>query len=146
MDKYWYPTLYTRWQNILKEDFYKNNKWLSVHCTIEEYLRDGWNGGLYKGRKEPTQEVINEFAKYQGIESDVAKKYFDKYCVNGCKSVRANSLKIKDKETIAMNLKMLGRNIDKFMCKKCLIKFLDINEDRWDKYIEEFKATGCNLF
>ena len=47
---------------------------------------------------------------------------------------------------VIRNLKMLGRNIDKFMCKKCLIKFLDINEDRWDKYIEEFKATGCNLF
>lgn len=144
LDKYWYPKMYDRWQNILKEDFLNNYKWISVHCTLDEYLQGAWTGGLL--RPEPTKEVIQEFADYKGITYDVAEKYFEKYCVNGCKSIRAKPLKIKDKNTIAMNLKLLGRNTDKFMCKKCLMKFLDIGQEQWNKYIEDFKQEGCKLF
>lgn len=144
LDKYWYPTLYNRWQRILKEDFLLNFKWISVHCTLQEYLQGAWTGGLF--RPEPTKEVIEEFAEYKGITYDIAIKYFSKYCVNGCKNKSGKLIKIKNKDTLAMNLKMFGRNIDKFMCKKCLMSYLNINEERWNQYIEDFKRSGCDLF
>jgi len=34
---------------------------------------------------------------------------------------------------------MFGRSIDKFMCKKCLMKELNIDENRWNEYIKDFK-------
>lgn len=144
LDKYWYPTLYKRWQEILKNDFLNNYKWISVHCTLEEYLQGAWTGGLL--RKEPNKEVIQEFADYKGITYEVAVKYFDKYCANGCKSRTGKLLKLKDKNTLAMNLKLLGRNTEKFMCKKCLMEYLGITQEQWDKYIEDFKRAGCELF
>lgn len=144
LDKYWYPKMYERWQNRLRDDFINNTKWISVHCTLKEYLQGAWTGGLF--RPEPSKEVIQEFADYKGIDYEVAEKYFEKYCVNGCKSVRAKPLKIKNKDVLAMNLKLLGRNTDKFMCKKCLMKYLDINSEQWNKYIEDFKQSGCKLF
>ena len=52
----------------------------------------------------------------------------------------------KDKNTLAMNMKYHGRNINKFYCKKCLMKMLDINEEKWNKNIEQFKQQGCALF
>jgi 3'-phosphoadenosine 5'-phosphosulfate sulfotransferase (PAPS reductase)/FAD synthetase len=144
LDNYWYPTMYKRWQQILKDDFLNNYKWISVHCTLEEYLQGAWTGGLL--RSEPSKEVIQEFADYKGITYDVAVRYFDKYCINGCKSRRGNLYKIKDKDVLAMNMKLLGRNTGKFMCKKCLMDFVGINESKWDKYIEDFKRAGCDLF
>jgi 3'-phosphoadenosine 5'-phosphosulfate sulfotransferase (PAPS reductase)/FAD synthetase len=144
LDQYWYPTMYERWQRILKEDFLLNFKWISVHCTLNEYLQGAWTGGLL--RPEPTKEVIEEFAEYKGVTYDIASKYFGKYCVNECKSKTGKLLKIKNKDTLAMNLKMFGRNIDKFMCKKCLMKELNIDEDRWNEYIRNFKEFGCDLF
>jgi phosphoadenosine phosphosulfate reductase len=144
LDKYWYPSMHARWQNILREDFLTNYKWIAVHCTLDEYLQGAWAGGLL--RPEPNEEVIKEFAEYKCITEDVAGKYFDKFCVNGCKSRRGNLLKIKDKDVLAMNLKMISRNTEQFMCKKCLMTHLDINQEQWDKYIEEFKQQGCSLF
>lgn len=45
-----------------------------------------------------------------------------------------------------MNLKMHGRNITRFMCKKCLIKELHIDAKKWNEYIRQFKSQGCSLF
>ena len=45
-----------------------------------------------------------------------------------------------------MNLKVFGRNTEKFLCKKCLIESFNIDEVQWNKYIEDFKRNGCNLF
>ena len=59
LDKYWYPKMYERWQNILKDDFIKNNKWLIMNCTLEEYIQQAWNGGVF--RDKPTEEVITEY-------------------------------------------------------------------------------------
>ena len=36
-----------------------------MNCTLEEYLNVAWSGGAY--REEPTEEVIEEFAKYNGV-------------------------------------------------------------------------------
>lgn len=144
LDKYWYPSMRERWEKILEEDFVSNNKWLILNCTIEEYINQAWNGGVF--REEPTDEVINEYAKYNNIDSEIAKQYFNKYCSNGCKSQSGKDKKIKSKEVLAMNMKLHGRDISKFMCKKCLMKMHDMTNEDWYNQIAEFKKQGCDLF
>lgn len=144
LDQYWYPSLYKRWQQRLEQDFKNNYKWIIMNCTIEEYCKEAWNGGIY--RNKPTEEVIQEFADYKNISYEVAEKYFEKYCINGCKNNRGKNKKIKDKDTLAMNMKMFGRNINKFMCKKCLMKYFNLSTNEWNQKIEDFKRSGCDLF
>ncbi len=144
LDQYYYPKMYDRWQRIIKEDFIKNNKWLIMNCTIDEYIKGAWTGGVY--RPEPTEEVIQEYAQYSEMDIDIARKYFNRYCMSGCKNKRSMPLKIKDKETLAMNMKFFGRHIEKFMCKKCLMKLLEIDKAKWNDYIQSFKEQGCKLF
>ena len=45
-----------------------------------------------------------------------------------------------------MNMKMHGRNTNKFYCKKCLMKEFKWISGEWDKQIELFKQQGCALF
>lgn len=139
LDKYWYPKQYDRWRNILKEDFINNQKWIIMNCTLKEYLTQAWSGGVF--RDEPTQEVINEFCEYTRISPDVADQYFNKYC-NSCEKKK----RIKDKEVLSMNMKMHGRNTNKFYCKKCLMKEFGWTSEKWDKQIDLFKQQGCALF
>lgn len=137
LDKYWYKKQYDRWHKILEEDFIRNGKWCVLNCTLEEYHRY-WNGGIV--REQPTEEVITEFMKYKNItDRVVAEKYFNKQCTNCGKDIRS-------KDTIAMNLKLRGRNITKFMCKRCLMKSLNMDKDKWNEQIESFKEQGCSLF
>ena len=144
LDKYWYNVLYARWRNILKNDFVKNNKWIIMNCTIDEYVTKAWCGGTY--RSEPTKEVIEEYAKYSGLDYDVAEKYFMRTCRNGCKNNKGKSKIIKDKETLSMNLKIYGRNIEKFECKKCMMKNFGWSDYEWDEKVSMFKEQGCQLF
>lgn len=53
---------------------------------------------------------------------------------------------ILNKDYIALNKKLLGRNIEKFMCINCLADYLACNEDDLLVKIEEFKEQGCSLF
>ena len=108
-----------------------------MNCTIEEYLTQAWNGGVF--RSEPTQEVIDEFVKYTGIDKQIALQYFNKKCCECNK-------RIKHKEVLSMNLKIHGRQVNKFYCKKCLMKEFDWTKEEWDKQVESFKAQGCALF
>ena len=137
LDKYFYPKAYERWRNILREDFIENKKWVIMNCTIDEYLTQAWNGGTF--RDEPTQEVIDEFCEYTGIDKSVVPQYFNKSCYN-CEK------RIKHKQVLSMNLKMHGRTVNKFFCKKCLMKEFDWNNEDWDNQIETFKKQGCALF
>lgn len=137
LDKYFYPKAYERWRNILREDFIENKKWIIMNCTIDEYLTQAWNGGTF--RDEPTQEVIDEFCEYTGIDKSVVPQYFNKSCCN-CEK------RIKHKQVLSMNLKMHGRNVNKFFCKKCLMKEFNWNNEDWDNQIETFKKQGCALF
>ncbi len=138
LDKYWYPTLRNRFENILQEQFIKDNSWTKINCTLAEYIQNGWNGTLY--RPEPTEEVINEFMKYKGItDRNIALQYFNKTCCTCGKNVRQN-------DVLAMNLKMNGRNTNKIYCKKCLMKELGMSKDEWDNNVADFKAQGCVLF
>lgn len=137
LDKYWYPTQFKRFHNILDEDFTKGEKWCRLNCTQKEY-HTNWNGGLV--RKEPTEEVIEEFCDYKGFDNiKLAEQYFSKDCVDCGKSVRK-------KDEIAMNLKLMGRGINKFRCKKCLMKDMNWTKEDWDKQVERFKESGCSLF
>ena len=140
LDKYWYPTMRNRWENILKEDFIKNKKWIIMNCTIDEYVKQAWNSGTF--RDEPTDEVIQEFAEYNGLDvgdTKVARQYFNKYC-DECEK------RIKDKTTLAMNMKFHGRDVSKFLCKKCFKKLYEMDDNKWNMYVESFKRDGCALF
>lgn len=144
LDKYWYNKSFNRWRKILEEDFIKNNKWIIMNCTIYEYVNICWCGGIY--RKEPTQEVVEEFSKYSGIDIEIASGYFNKYCCNGCINKLREPLKIKDKDVIGMNMKMYGRNIQKFKCKRCLMKDLELTKEQFQTKVNEFKDGKCALF
>lgn len=137
LDKYWYRKMYDRWRNILRDDFIKQKKWIIMNCTLDEYITQSWNGGVF--RDEPTQEVIDEFCKYNNLTESVALQYFNKSCDN-CKR------RIKHKNVLSMNLKMHGRKINKFYCKKCLMKEFGWSQQQWDNQIESFRNQGCELF
>lgn len=144
LDKYWYPTMRKRWENILRKDFIDNKKWLVMNCTIQEYIDLAWNGTVF--REEPTEDVIQEFADYSGIEFNVASRYFNKICANGCLNRRKKPLKIKDKDVLAMNMKYHGRDTTKFLCKKCFMKLYGWNDEQWNNEVDRFKQQGCVLF
>lgn len=137
LDKYWYPTQFKRFHNILDEDFTKGEKWCRLNCTQKEY-HTNWNGGLV--RKEPTEEVIEEFCEYKGFDNvKLAEQYFSKDCIECGKAVRK-------KDEIAMNLKLMGRGINKFKCKKHLMQEMNWTKEEWDSQVERFKESGCSLF
>lgn len=51
-----------------------------------------------------------------------------------------------DKDTIGINKKLLGTNINNYYCMECLAEYLECTiNDLLDK-IEEFKEEGCTLF
>ena len=52
----------------------------------------------------------------------------------------------KAKDVIGMNMKLHGRNINKFYCKKCLMKLYDMDKEKWNSEVERFKQQGCDLF
>jgi len=50
------------------------------------------------------------------------------------------------KNTVGINKKLLGEQIERYYCMDCLAEYLDVTvEDLYDK-IEEFKEDGCKLF
>ena len=50
------------------------------------------------------------------------------------------------KNTIGINKKLLGADVNNFYCMNCLADYLEVTvEDLLDK-IEEFKEEGCKLF
>ncbi len=51
-----------------------------------------------------------------------------------------------NKDTIGINMKLLGEDINNFYCMNCLADYLGCEvQDILDK-IEEFKEEGCKLF
>lgn len=137
LDKYWYKNQYDRFHKELSNDFKKEEKWCRLNCTEKEYHLN-WNGGQV--RENPTDEVIDEFMRYKGFtDRKIAEQYFEKKCMNCGKNVYK-------KDEIAMNLKLFGRNINKFKCKKCLMKELNWSKEDWNNQVNRFKDQGCSLF
>ncbi len=51
-----------------------------------------------------------------------------------------------EKDTIAINKKLLGMNITNFYCMDCLAEYLECTVEDLLEKIEEFKDEGCTLF
>lgn len=50
------------------------------------------------------------------------------------------------KDTIGINKKLLGTDIENFYCMDCLANYLDVTVEELREKIEEFKEEGCKLF
>ncbi|MGL5149112.1 MAG: hypothetical protein ACRC7N_00885, partial [Clostridium sp.] len=135
LDKYWYPNMYKRWHNILERDFIENKKAPIMNCTLEEY-HTAWNGGMV--RDFPTKEVVDEFAKQQGLDVNIAAKYFSKKCM-------CCNRKLK-KDDIALSMKFFGRHIENFKCSSCISEEFKTTKKELKSRIEQFKNQGCDLF
>jgi phosphoadenosine phosphosulfate reductase len=137
LDKYWFPKAYNRFYAILEKDFKDNEKWTRMNCTCKEYHLN-WNGGQV--RNKPTDDVVKEFMDYKGLDNvELSRQYFTKRCMDCGKNVYK-------KDEVAMNLKMFGRNINKFKCKKCLMKEFNWSKEDWDNQVKRFKDQNCKLF
>ncbi|MBQ1927383.1 MAG: hypothetical protein II180_14840 [Proteobacteria bacterium] len=67
------------------------------------------------------------------------KKQPTRYCRN-CPQKKL------DKDTVALNLKLLGREIRDFYCLECMAETLEVTvQDLLDK-IESYKEGDCELF
>ena len=51
-----------------------------------------------------------------------------------------------DKDTIALNKKLLGKDVESFYCLPCLAEYLNTTVEELLDKIEEFKEEGCTLF
>lgn len=135
LDQYWYPYLYNRWHKILKNDFIENKKASVMNCTLKEYYSN-WNGGTV--HDEASEEAIQEFSEQQGLDINIARKYFDKKCTCCDKKIKKND--------IALSMKFYGRQIEKFKCIKCMATDLGTTPKDLKERAKEFKRTGCDLF
>jgi biotin operon repressor len=53
---------------------------------------------------------------------------------------------VLDKDTIALNKKLLSIDMKEFYCLECLADTFDCSVDDLKIKIEEFKEEGCTLF
>ena len=45
-----------------------------------------------------------------------------------------------------MYRKLVSRQAQRFMCKTCLATYFEVEEEKIDRKIEQFKRQGCLLF
>lgn len=55
-------------------------------------------------------------------------------------------LKKLTRDEKALCKKLLGRDIDRFFCLRCLAEYLDCTEEDLQLKIEMFREEGCGLF
>lgn len=55
-------------------------------------------------------------------------------------------VEIIDKNVVALNKKLLGKDIKNFYCIDCLAEFFGITKEELFAKIEEFKEQGCKMF
>ncbi len=51
-----------------------------------------------------------------------------------------------DNDTIGINRKLLGRNINSYYCLECLADYMCTTKEDLIEKIEDFKDEGCELF
>lgn len=49
-------------------------------------------------------------------------------------------------DEVAVYRKLVARNAVQFMCKTCLARYFEVEEERIDQKILQFKRQGCLLF
>lgn len=81
-------------------------------------------------------EYTDKFHEFQRIMNLKYKR--KKKCSCGCTEF--------DPDTVAMNLKIFGREGKNFLCKECFKKKFEWTEEDWNNEIEKFKIQGCDLF
>lgn len=135
LDKYFYPKQFERWQNIVKTDFIEHNKWIATNLTLSEYMVR-WNHSEIPDT--PSKECIAEFAKYNHLDYDIAKKYFKKTCANCGKTIR-------HKYEIGMCMKYEGEEPKKYLCKECFMSEYNFTEEEYDERVQAFKYRDCDL-
>ena len=147
LTKYWYKSIWNRWNNILEINYDTYNRGEALKWTKEEYILDGkWKTGESKVQgiitKKKTEERVKEIAETLNISENVAEKYFKNKCKCGKKL---------NPDEIAMFLKLMGRyegQVDDrtYLCKDCLCKLLEMTKDEYKLKVQEFRDQGCNLF
>jgi len=53
---------------------------------------------------------------------------------------------ITAKDCIALNKKLLGRQINRYFCEDCLAEYTDTEKSCLPEMVEDFKNQGCKLF
>lgn len=53
---------------------------------------------------------------------------------------------ISARDTIALNKKLLNRQMTNFFCAGCLAEYLEMEESDMPDLVERFKEQGCKLF
>ena len=120
--------------------------------------RTGCSGCPFSKRYNQEREIIHNYETklekaVNGMWADVYD-YTDKYhefqrimnlkykrkkkCSCGCTEF--------DPDTVAMNLKIFGREGKNFLCKECFKKKFEWTEEDWNNEIEKFKMQECDLF
>lgn len=129
-----------------KDRFIKDKMWVSLNCTIDEFLWDGWKKGM-KYRDEPNDDVIREFCEYTGHSSNTALKYFQNHCKNGCLNRKGKPQQLSA-TNVGLNLKLISRHLKNgdMMCEKCLSEALGIKRKDLRNMAKDFKKQNCNLF
>lgn len=51
-----------------------------------------------------------------------------------------------DKDSIALNKKLLDKSLSRFLCIDCLAAHLDVSIEDLKAKISDFKDQGCTLF
>lgn len=136
LNKHFLEPYHNRWQLILEKDFINNKKAPTLNCSLEEYKSGAWKAGMI--RDEATEDIIKEFAESQGLDLDIARKYFDKTCMCCGKKLK--------KDDIGATMKFYGRIVESFKCCKCIAKELKITTKELKEKLKYFKSTGCDLF
>ena len=137
-----YPKQYEWFEKAIAKNYENCNVLMNLGWSLQEWKDGQWKEPCSKNnsflKRKPTEENIAEFAKIKGLDCETAKKYFGRSCETCGKSVTEND--------IAMSLKMFGRNTNRILCKKCFLKELDIDNDRYMDMMRGFRSQGCNLF
>jgi len=58
--------------------------------------------------------------------------------------IQAGVITVKD--IVALNKKLLGRQVGRYFCMKCLAEYLETDEAGLLDKVQAFKEQGCTLF
>lgn len=53
---------------------------------------------------------------------------------------------ILNKDVIALNKKLINRNVKNFLCLECMSEIFGCTSEDLENKIEQFKDEGCKLF